>query len=55
MRFLFKTDYNQDIRIAKHSGYYWSYGLLLLIVFAAPFFLEGYYIGQMTQLDRAGS
>ncbi|MEX1034578.1 MAG: branched-chain amino acid ABC transporter permease [Sneathiella sp.] len=50
MRFLFKTNYNQDIRIAKHSGYYWSYGLLLLIVLAAPFVLEGYYIGQMTQL-----
>ena len=50
MRFLFKTDYDQDIRIAKHSGYYWSYGLLLVAVFAAPFVLEGYYIGQMTQL-----
>jgi branched-chain amino acid transport system permease protein len=50
MRFLFKTDYQQDLRIAKHSGYYWSYSLLLLLVFAAPFFLEEYYIGQMTQL-----
>src|SRR5690606_6542180 len=50
MRFLFKTEYEQDIRLAKHSGYYWSYGILLLLVFGAPFFLEGYYIGQMTQL-----
>ncbi|MAL77714.1 MAG: branched-chain amino acid ABC transporter permease [Sneathiella sp.] len=50
MRFLFKTDYNQDIRIAKHSGYYWSYGVLLLLVLAAPLLLDSYYIGQMTQL-----
>jgi branched-chain amino acid transport system permease protein len=50
MRFLFKTNYEQDIRIAKHSGYYWSYGLLLVVVFAAPFLLESYYVGQMTQL-----
>ena len=48
--FCSKTDYDQDIRIAKHSGYYWSYGLLLLIVFAVPFYLEDYYVGQMTQL-----
>src|SRR5690606_5123847 len=50
MRFLFKTDYDQDIRIAKHSGYYWSYGILLLAVLAAPYALDGYYIGQMTQV-----
>lgn len=50
MRFLFKTSYEQDIRIAKHSGYYWSYGALLLVVLAAPYLLDEYYIGQMTQL-----
>jgi branched-chain amino acid transport system permease protein len=50
MRFLFKTDYEQDIRLAPHSGYVWSYSILLLFVFAAPFILEEYYIGQMTQL-----
>ncbi len=26
MRFVFKTDYDQDIRLLKHSGYWWSYG-----------------------------
>ncbi|WP_025899284.1 branched-chain amino acid ABC transporter permease [Sneathiella glossodoripedis] len=50
MRFLFKTNYEQDIRLAKHSGYYWSYGALLAIVFAAPLMLDSYYVGQMTQL-----
>lgn len=50
MRFLFKTEYEQDIRIAKHSGYVWSYGALLVIVIAAPFLLDEYYVGQMTQL-----
>jgi branched-chain amino acid transport system permease protein len=24
MRFIFKTDYDQDIRILKHSGYWYS-------------------------------
>ncbi len=50
MRFLFKTEYEQDIKLAKHSGYVWSYGALLLAVFAAPMILDEYYIGQMTQL-----
>ncbi len=50
MRFLFKTEYKQDIRIVKHSGYVWSYGALLLAVLAAPYILDEYYIGQMTQL-----
>ncbi|MBE7637914.1 branched-chain amino acid ABC transporter permease [Sneathiella sp. P13V-1] len=50
MRFLFKTSYEQDINIAKHSGYYWSYGALLLMVLAVPHFMEDYYVGQMTQL-----
>ncbi|OUR79543.1 branched-chain amino acid ABC transporter permease [Alphaproteobacteria bacterium 46_93_T64] len=50
MRFLFKTDYEQDIQLAKHSGYIWSYGALLLAVLIVPFFLEEYYVGQMTQL-----
>ncbi|WP_169569897.1 branched-chain amino acid ABC transporter permease [Sneathiella limimaris] len=50
MRFLFKTDYDQDIRLAKHSGYYWSYGALIIAVILVPFLLDSYYVGQMTQL-----
>ncbi len=50
MRFLFKTEYEQDIRIAKHSGYIWSYGALLVVVLAAPFLFDEYYVGQLTHL-----
>lgn len=47
MRFIFKTDYDQDIRILKHSGYWWSYGVLLLLLAAAPFVLGNYLLSQM--------
>ena len=30
MRFLFKTSYLQDIRLAKHGGHVFWYGLLAL-------------------------
>ncbi|MBL4906681.1 MAG: branched-chain amino acid ABC transporter permease [Sneathiella sp.] len=50
MRFLFKTEYDQDIRIAKHSGYVWSYGALLIVVIVAPFLFDEYYVGQLTHL-----
>lgn len=36
MRFIFKTDYNQDIKLLKHSGYYWSYGVLLALLVLLP-------------------
>lgn len=37
MRFVFKTQYEQDTRIWKHSGYLWTYGILIaaLIIFPA--------------------
>ncbi len=47
MRFVFKTDYNQDIRLLKHSGYWTSYGALFAILIAAPFFLSDYYVTQL--------
>jgi branched-chain amino acid transport system permease protein len=47
MRFIFKTDYDQDIRILKHSGYWWSYGLLLLILLAVPFLVGNYLQSQI--------
>ncbi len=31
MRFLFKTDYEDDIRLFPHSGYVVSYGILLAL------------------------
>ena len=36
MRFLFKTSYLQDIRLAKHGGQVFWYGLLVLALLAAP-------------------
>ncbi|WP_422000372.1 branched-chain amino acid ABC transporter permease [Reyranella sp.] len=47
MRFIFKTDYDQDIRILKHGGYWWSYGVLLALLIAAPFLVGSYLQSQM--------
>jgi branched-chain amino acid transport system permease protein len=51
MRFLFKTDYNQDIRLFKHGGQVFWYGLLGVVLLALPALLpEGardYMLGQM--------
>ena len=37
MRFIFKTDYEDDIRLVPHSGYVWTYGTLLVLLALAPF------------------
>ncbi len=47
MRFIFKTDYNQDIRLLKHSGYWWSYGALAVLLAIAPFALTNYLLSQL--------
>lgn len=49
MRFVFKTDYNQDIRFFKHRGYWWSYGFLLLVVLTAPLYLGNFEIAELSQ------
>src|SRR5712671_261587 len=43
MRFIFKTDYAQDIRLFQHGGQVFWYGLLL----AAPFLVSGYVLSQL--------
>ena len=48
MRFLFKTDYNQDIRLAKHGGHTFWYGLLMLFLLAAPWLIQEYWLAQLT-------
>ena len=50
MRVLFKTDYNQDIRLVKHSGHAFWYGLLALAVIVAPFVLDTYWINELTRV-----
>jgi branched-chain amino acid transport system permease protein len=47
MRFIFKTDYDQDIRILKHSGYWWSYGVLLALLLVTPWVVESYLQSQL--------
>jgi branched-chain amino acid transport system permease protein len=47
MRFLFKTDYEDDIRLFPHSGYIVSYGVLLALLLVAPFVLSSYIMSQL--------
>ncbi|HWH82008.1 MAG TPA: branched-chain amino acid ABC transporter permease [Burkholderiaceae bacterium] len=48
MRFIFKTDYAQDIRLAKHGGHVFWYSALLLALIAAPWLLPEYWLAQLT-------
>ena len=48
MRFLFKTSYEQDLRLAKHNGHLFWYGLLGLLLITAPLFTPEYYLAQLT-------
>lgn len=47
MRFLFKTDYEDDIKLFPHRGYVISYGLLLACLVVAPFVLSSYIVSQL--------
>jgi branched-chain amino acid transport system permease protein len=47
MRFIFKTHYDQDIRILKHSGYWWTYGVLMALLIALPWLVGGYLQSQV--------
>jgi len=47
MRFLFKTDYEDDIKLFPHSGYIISYGLLLALLLIAPYVLSSYLMSQL--------
>jgi len=48
MRFVFKTDYNQDIHLAKHGGHVFWYGLLLVLLVLSPVLLDEYWLAQLT-------
>jgi branched-chain amino acid transport system permease protein len=47
MRFLFKTDYEDDIRLFPHSGYVISYGALFALLLVAPYVLSSYLMSQL--------
>ncbi|MBP6851338.1 MAG: branched-chain amino acid ABC transporter permease, partial [Rhodoferax sp.] len=48
MRFIFKTDYTQDIGLAKHKGHVFWYGLLLALMVLAPLLAPEYWLAQLT-------
>ena len=50
MRFIFKTDYAQDIRLARHGGHVFWYSALVLVLIAAPWIFEEYLLAQLTQV-----
>ena len=48
MRFIFKTNYAQDVNLAKHAGHVFWYGLLLATMLAAPWIVSEYWLAQIT-------
>jgi branched-chain amino acid transport system permease protein len=48
VRFLFKTSYDHDIRLFKHGGQRFWYGLLLLALVSAPWWSSDYGLAQLT-------
>jgi branched-chain amino acid transport system permease protein len=48
MRFIFKTDYAQDIKLAKHGGHVFWYSLLMALLVAAPWLFPEYWLAQAT-------
>lgn len=48
MRFIFKTDYGQDINLAKHGGQVFWYSALLVLLLAAPWVFAEYWLVQLT-------
>ena len=47
MRFIFKTDYTQDINLAKHGGHVFWYSALAVFLLAAPWMLAEYSLAQL--------
>lgn len=48
MRFIFKTRYEQDIRLAKHGGHVFWYACLGLVMLVAPWLVSEYWLAQLT-------
>jgi branched-chain amino acid transport system permease protein len=48
MRFIFKTDYGQDVNLAKHPGHVFWYGALVALLLAAPWLFAEYWLAQLT-------
>jgi branched-chain amino acid transport system permease protein len=50
VRILFKTSYLDDIRLLKHRGYSFWYGLLVVALMLAPSVLAEFYVGELSQI-----
>ena len=50
MRILFKTSYLDDIRLLRHSGYTFWYGVLVACLVVAPVVLAEFYVGELSQI-----
>ena len=48
MRFLFKTDYDQDLRLLQHGIQKFWYAVLFALLLAAPWMLPEYFTAQLT-------
>jgi len=48
MRFIFKTNYGQDINLAKHGGHIFWYSGLMALLLAAPWVFPEYWLAQLT-------
>jgi hypothetical protein len=48
MRFIFKTDYGQDIKLAKHGGHVFWYSVLCALLVLAPWLISEYLLAQLT-------
>ena len=44
MRFIFKTNYAQDINTARHSGDRFWYSLLIILMLAMRFLIDDFYL-----------
>jgi branched-chain amino acid transport system permease protein len=50
VRFVRKTDYLQDIGLFRHNGDRFWYGLLCVVLLAAPLGLDRFYLGEFAQV-----
>jgi branched-chain amino acid transport system permease protein len=48
MRFLFKTSYEQDLKLAKHGGHVLWYSALVAALVLAPWLVAEYWLAQLT-------
>lgn len=48
MRFIFKTDYAQDLQLFKHGGQTFWYGALAVALVLVPWLLSPYFVSQLT-------